>query len=489
MLNCGFPGWSTPVSIVVFAGSYFGKVWMPADTAFDPDTWSIALGSNQNRTESDAQDGQVIVHEMTHALQYSVQPSLAQSSFDISATNQIDAIMEGQADFAAASVYNIPQIMKYSANMWGEGMFVRNVDNFYTSAEYPATPDASPYEIGMVYSGALWDLRSVVGATVSETLAMKAFALLPNNNPSIPGVQATLVDALNAMVQADTSLYGGSHADLIRQAFGVHGIGTYNFSTPYPMVLYPGNNYNGTQSYTVHGAQEVAVTFDQFVTKLDDASFTTDESPQAGIDVKSTVDYLQLLDGAGDVIGTYTGRELEGQTIRVPGDTVQFHLVTDDYRASFGYRVVNMWNVPDVNGDGVVNAADIDTIYANFTAKTGVYNVACDVNGDGVVDQNDVTYELNHFLYTSYGDANLDGKTDFVDFQSLLAHWQGSGTGIGWADGDFNGDGTVDFLDFQVLLAYWNPGGWNFAPSQVPEPATLMLLGLGGLLSFRRRSR
>jgi hypothetical protein len=109
-----------------------------------------------------------------------------------------------------------------------------------------------------------------------------------------------------------------------------------------------------------------------------------------------------------------------------------------------------------------------------------------DVNGDGAVTQADVTYELNHYMHTSYGDANLDRATDFVDFQALLSHWQASGPSIGWAEADFNGDGTVDFLDFQLLLNYWNPGGWNFAPSQVPEPASLSLLLLGGLALLRR---
>ena len=86
-----------------------------------------------------------------------------------------------------------------------------------------------------------------------------------------------------------------------------------------------------------------------------------------------------------------------------------------------------------------------------------------------MVGQGDVTYELCTYFHTNYGDANLDTKTDFNDFQILLDHWQVSGSTIGWAQGDFNGDYSVDFLDFQILLDYWNPGGWSFAPSQVPS--------------------
>ncbi len=157
----------------------------------------------------------------------------------------------------------------------------------------------------------------------------------------------------------------------------------------------------------------------------------------------------------------------------------------------------------DTNHDGVVNSLDIDAIYQHLTVAPSTYLgtwprplltwspalTQYDPAGLGSVSQADVTYELNNYFHTNYGDANLDGATDFADFQALLNHWQQSGAG--WAGADFNGDGVTDFMDFQILLNYWNPAGWNFAPSasQTPEPATLAIVLAGGLFVLLRRQR
>jgi hypothetical protein len=159
-------------------------------------------------------------------------------------------------------------------------------------------------------------------------------------------------------------------------------------------------------------------------------------------------DYTGSLSGAGLTIGA-----------NVPGGGYNYRLLSGGGQINL---VASLWALGDVNHDGVIDSLDIDAIYAHFGSVTANLALApYDLGGDNVVSQADVTYELANILHRAYGDANLDGAVDFLDFQDLLNHWQSQGAG--WAGADFNGDGVTDFLDFQTLLNNWNPAGTGTA--------------------------
>jgi len=85
------------------------------------------------------------------------------------------------------------------------------------------------------------------------------------------------------------------------------------------------------------------------------------------------------------------------------------------------------------------------------------------------------------------GDADDSGFVDDDDLAILLSNWeQDPGTITTWALGDFTADTDVDDDDLAVLLGNWT-GAPPAAGAAVPEPATLALLGLGGLTVLRRR--
>ena len=77
--------------------------------------------------------------------------------------------------------------------------------------------------------------------------------------------------------------------------------------------------------------------------------------------------------------------------------------------------------------------------------------------------------------------STADASVDLADFND----WLSSAPGAGWAGGDFNGDGTQDLADFNTWLTTDIPTAPNALLT--PEPSTLALLGLGGLLALRRR--
>jgi hypothetical protein len=91
------------------------------------------------------------------------------------------------------------------------------------------------------------------------------------------------------------------------------------------------------------------------------------------------------------------------------------------------------------------------------------------------------------------GDATGDNRIDSSDLAALGASWLKLGGTFTWLEGDFNGDGQVDGTDLASLGAgWWWQGPWpSPAPTDapLPEPATLVLLAMGGLALIRRRRR
>jgi hypothetical protein len=98
----------------------------------------------------------------------------------------------------------------------------------------------------------------------------------------------------------------------------------------------------------------------------------------------------------------------------------------------------------------------------------------------------DATSVLMRHVY--YGDANLDGAVDTVDFNLLAGNFSAA-SGNDWAHGDFNYDSTVDTTDFNLLASNFGLVISPAAPAgaMVPEPSMLGLLVVVPMMLRRSR--
>jgi hypothetical protein len=92
--------------------------------------------------------------------------------------------------------------------------------------------------------------------------------------------------------------------------------------------------------------------------------------------------------------------------------------------------------------------------------------------------------------WVHFGDANLDGTVNAADYTLWRDHLGQAGD---FRAGDFDGDGTVTMADYAIWKNNYGQTGGGAgagASASVPEPATWLLMTLGGLaLVGMRRSR
>ena len=144
----------------------------------------------------------------------------------------------------------------------------------------------------------------------------------------------------------------------------------------------------------------------------------------------------------------------------------------------------------DFDGDGDIDADDIDILCDNMGGDVGTY----DVDSDGDVDEDDLTYLIENFVElqdgsgrvgTKQGDFNLDGFVNATDLAIMKGTFGTSG--VDYADGNANCDELVNATDLAILKT--NFGFVALTGGVVPEPMTISLLAMGALALLRRRSQ
>ena len=107
----------------------------------------------------------------------------------------------------------------------------------------------------------------------------------------------------------------------------------------------------------------------------------------------------------------------------------------------------------DLTNDGVVDARDIDQLFA--AARNELPSAAGDLTGDGQADGQDIAFLVRDILGSNVGDSNLDGAFDSSDLVLIFAtgKYEDDVDGnSGWEDGDWDGDG--DFTTADLVAAF-----------------------------------
>jgi hypothetical protein len=163
----------------------------------------------------DAEDGEVILHELGHQIHFSASPTFF-------ATTEAGGISEGFGDYWAATVSEWAAGVQPDPECIAEWDAVsydptapfclRRLDS---SLRYPQDITGAVHRDGTIWSHALWNLRGAIGATHADTAILWA---------QIGWTGTTMPDLANRIVSQVQSRYGAREARLATAAFAERGI-------------------------------------------------------------------------------------------------------------------------------------------------------------------------------------------------------------------------------------------------------------------------
>jgi len=254
------------------------------------------------------------------------------------------------------------------------------------------------------------------------------------------------------------------------------------------------------------GVTEQGVTIESPLGNLNLRTTTTTGFFTGLIFISSTSQYVEQfflstvpIDGTFDLTGLYN--------FNAGADAGLSLQLKDLFSDIFFAEIIIVDSLCDFNDDSLCDVTDMNLMFAKGDLVAGTPTFAgdlMDMNDDLVINQIDIDRWLDEAAtengYSSAyerGDSDDLGAivtaqrdVDITDFNALASNFDPSGSNGSmntWNFGNFDGDHDIDITDFNFLASNFAPSG--YATQSIPEPQSLMLLGLALMACLAKRSR
>jgi hypothetical protein len=172
--------------------------------------------TSPNPDRDSSVDGDVVFHEYGHGISNRL---IGNGSTALSGT-QSGAMGEGWSDYWAITLNDDGAVGEYSTgnpNGIRRAAYTVPANAVHNSYADVCVPSCAVHGDGEVWAATLWDLRTQLGATITDRLVLNGMKFTPN--------RPSFLNARDGILQADQNLNGGANRCAIWTVFAGHGMG------------------------------------------------------------------------------------------------------------------------------------------------------------------------------------------------------------------------------------------------------------------------